>query len=75
MKSHKTTYNSLSGCLEAYFGDKHSARTSTPWKYREPEQGFRTIEFKSLPLRLNYMRRRVNTPLLRATAGQFRLVK
>lgn len=70
MKNSETTYNSLSGCLEAYFGDKQSARTANPWKYREPEQGFRTIQFQSLPLKLNYMRRRTNKPLLRLPFGR-----
>ncbi|VGO14321.1 hypothetical protein PDESU_02880 [Pontiella desulfatans] len=67
MKQRTTTYNSLSGCLEAHFGDRRPKAPSR--EYREPEQGFRTIQFQSLPLKLNYMRRRTNNPLTRLTIG------
>ena len=52
-------YNTLGGCLEVYFGDKHSSRTVSRPTYQEPEQGFRTVPFQSgYPLQLDYMRRR-----------------
>lgn len=70
------SYNTLSGCLEAYFGDRHTSKTArvttlvrnvthsgTDRKYCEPEQGFKTIPFESLPLQLNYMQRRKNGTL------------
>lgn len=66
------TYNALHHCLEAHFGNCQAARTSRAtllarnathggrdWKYREPEQGFRTVPFlSSYPLQLDYMQRR-----------------
>ncbi|WP_372805931.1 hypothetical protein [Pontiella sp.] len=56
MRNHQPSYNSLGGCLEAYFGDRRTKASAK--EYREPEQGFRTIPFQSLPLTVNYMRRR-----------------
>jgi hypothetical protein len=56
MKRHETSYTSLSGCLEAHFGDRRAKAPAR--KYHEPEQGFRTVLYKSLPLQLNHMRRR-----------------
>ena len=58
IKHHDTTYNTLGGCLEAYYGEKRAARPPVHKDYREPKQGFHTVLFKSLPLQLDYMRRR-----------------
>ena len=58
LKPHQTTYNTLGGCLESYFGNKQESRARTPQEYQEPDQGFHTVMFKSLPLQMNYMRRR-----------------
>ncbi len=69
LKNHTLPYNTLSGCLEAHFGDRHTAQRSNLWKYREPEQGFKTIPFQSLPLQLDYMPRRKNRPLIRLFTG------
>lgn len=58
LKNHHLPYNTLSGCLEAHFGDRAAPRDSRrtePRNYREPEQGFKTILFQSLPLQLDYM--------------------
>jgi hypothetical protein len=66
IKHHETTYNSLHLCLEAHFGERNTARSSNSWKYREPEQGFRTVPFQSsCPLQLDYMRRRKSDSLIR----------
>jgi hypothetical protein len=52
-------YTSLHHCLEAHFGERNTTRSSNGWKYREPEQGFRTVPFQSsYPLQLDYMARR-----------------
>ena len=51
-------YNTLGGCLEAHFGNKQESGARTPLEYQEPDQGFHTVMFKSLPLQMNYMRRR-----------------
>ncbi|MDF7801514.1 hypothetical protein P4C99_18700 [Pontiellaceae bacterium B1224] len=49
-------YNSLHHCLEAHFGDRNAQRSSNDWKYREAEQGLRTVPFQSsYPLQLDYM--------------------
>jgi hypothetical protein len=59
-------YSSLHHCLEAHFGDKHSATGRSHCKYREAEQGPRTVLFQSsYPLQLDYMRRRKNSSLFR----------
>ena len=52
------TYNTLSRCLEPYFGDEHPAAAMPRAEYCEPEQGLRTVLFKSRPLQLDHMRRR-----------------
>lgn len=58
-------YTALYACLEAHFGTKHSPSPTTPKKYKEPDQGFRTVMFKSkYPLKLNYMQRRKRKPQL-----------
>jgi len=58
VKQPETTYNSLHLCLEAHFGNHTAVRSSNDWKYREPEQGPRSVPFQSLPLQLDYMARR-----------------
>lgn len=55
LKNHTLPYNTLSGCLEAHFGDRQASKTPNDRKYREPAQGFKTIPFQSLPLQLDYM--------------------
>ncbi len=58
LKNHSLPYNTLSGCLEAYFGERRAARglrRTAPRRCREPEQGLKTIPFQSLPLQLDYM--------------------
>ncbi len=59
IKQHETTYTALHHCLEAHFGNKRNHPEPAQRKYREPEQGFRTVPFQSrYPLQLDYMRRR-----------------
>ncbi|QBG46507.1 hypothetical protein EGM51_03510 [Verrucomicrobia bacterium S94] len=72
LKHHNPPYNTLSNCLEAYFGDRHTSRSfrqiEIP-KCREPEQGLKTIPFQSLPLQLDYMHRRKPSLLVRLRNG------
>ncbi|MDF7806809.1 hypothetical protein P4E94_05110 [Pontiellaceae bacterium B12219] len=59
VKHHETTYNALHHCLEAYFGERNTLQNSRNLKYREAEQGRRTVPFQSsYPLQLDYMARR-----------------
>ncbi|MDZ8120098.1 hypothetical protein [Pontiella agarivorans] len=72
LKTHPQPYNTLSNCLEAYFGDRHTARNSrraAPRKRNEPEQGLKTIPFQSLPLQLDYMQRRKPRSLISLRMG------
>ncbi len=58
IKQHHTAYNTLGGCLEAYYGEKRAARPPVHKQHRGPKQDLHTVLFKSLPLQLDYMRRR-----------------
>jgi hypothetical protein len=70
IKHQETTYNSLHLCLEAHFGNRHTARTSNAGEYQEAEQGPRTVPFQSrYPLQLDYMRRRKGNSLVQTAFG------
>jgi hypothetical protein len=66
IKPHETTYNSLHHCLEAHFGERNAPKSSKGWKYRETEQGLRSVPFQSsYPLQLDYMCRRKSDSIFR----------
>lgn len=72
LKNHQPPYNTLSNCLEAYFGDRHTVRDSRRAELQnrhEPKQGLKTIPFQSLPLQLDYMQRRKPGFLIRLRNG------